>query len=377
MNMTLDIEKSAYGGQSISHCDGKIIFVPFTIPGEKIICETVKNKSDYAVARVIDILEPSSDRITPDCPNFSICGGCDYLHMSYDREITEKIEIISDTLIRSAKMGPEQIPQISVLKRDRFNYRTHARIKHSRGKTGFFGKDSHTVIPFPENGCLLLNHKINAALGSIRFRLDETHVALDSKDSIILSSDRNLSDVSENVNETIYNHSIGSFFQRNSLLREDMIARVVEYSGENRDAAILELGCGCGFFSIPLARVFKYLKGIDVSGESIEYAIRNAELNNITNISFSVRDDATLTQDDSADIIVADPPRAGLSAKTIDAIIRINPEKIVYVSCSPPTWARDLRILIDNGYELKELTMIDMFPGTKHIEIISQIGKRN
>ncbi|HNX59863.1 MAG TPA: methyltransferase domain-containing protein, partial [Spirochaetota bacterium] len=320
MNESLEIEKSAFGGQSISHSGGKIIFIPFTIPGEKIKVSIVKNKSDYAIAEAVEILESSDDRINPECPNFGRCGGCDYLHMTYDREISEKVNITRESLIRIAKIPETMIPPISIIRRDRFHYRSHARIKHMRSATGFFGKDSHNVVQFPASGCLLLDRRINEAIKTTRFKLAETHIAVDSSCNIITPHNGDSIDITEETNGVIYRHSIDSFFQRNSVLRGEMINRVIEYTGDDHESTVLELGCGCGFFSIPLARKFRFLRGIDISDVSIIHAKHNAEANGVTNAVFEARDDATLSQDDSADIIIADPPRAGLSESTKNAI---------------------------------------------------------
>lgn len=375
MNETFDIEKSAFGGQSISHTGGKVVFIPFTIPGEKVKASFIKNRSDYAIAEPVEILDSSDDRINPECPNFGRCGGCDYLHMTYDREINEKISITKESLIRIAKIPEANIPLINIIKGDRFHYRSHARIKHMRNETGFFGKDSHDVVPFPYSGCLLLDKRIIEEIRATRFKLVETHIAVDSSGNIITPLDGTSIDITEETNGIIYRHSIDSFFQRNSMLRGEMINRVLDYTGDDHELSVLELGCGCGFFSIPLARIFRALRGIDISDDSITHAKHNADVNGVTNAVFEARDDATLSRNDSADIIVADPPRAGLSETTKTAITCINPLKIIYVSCSPPTWARDIRFFSSQGYTLKELTMIDMFPGTKHIEVISLIEK--
>ncbi|HEY1406273.1 MAG TPA: methyltransferase domain-containing protein [Spirochaetota bacterium] len=376
MSDIITIDKSAYGGTCLSLVDGKILFTPFVIPGEQADVEIMQDKKDFAFARPRNIITSSPDRISPECPNFSRCGGCDYLHMNYERERDEKKNIIIDSLTRIGKLHIESIPVIKTLYDNRFHYRSHARIKSADGTTGFFGKDSHTIIPFPSNGCLLLNEEINSFIVTAKFNRAETPVAIDDQCTIIAPRDGRPLELTETVNGIRYHHSTKSFFQRNMLLRSKMIDRVMDYAGDDKNANILELGCGCGFFSLPLAGRFHSVRGIDIDGESIRFARKNASENGITNSEFIKLDDAFVSGKERAEIIVADPPRAGLSENTRRAITSINPSRIIYISCNPSTWARDLKYFREHGFDLKEATLIDMFPGTMHIEIISLLAKQ-
>jgi tRNA/tmRNA/rRNA uracil-C5-methylase (TrmA/RlmC/RlmD family) len=370
------IDKSAFGGFGLAFSDGKALFVPGTIPGEYVRIGDPVFKKSVGFAQPISIIEPSPDRIIPECPVYGSCGGCDYLHMNYEREISEKQSIIIDSLKRIGKLPDELIPHIDVIRSLRFGYRSHASVKiDSSGKPGFYAKDSHTVIPFPEQGCLLLCPKLREALRNPPSGVEEIKAAVDPGGQVFVSSGDRIA-LTEQENGIHYQREIRSFFQANRFLRRDMIDEVLYAAHLSKDKTVLDLGCGCGFFSLPAAIQCKEAKGIDINAESIASAKMNAQRNGITNARFESKpDEMTHPLNDRADIVIADPPRAGLSSGTKKALCKMKPERIVYVSCNVTTWARDIKELLSEGYTLTKCTMIDMFPGTLHIEVISVLTK--
>lgn len=367
--MRIDIEKSAFGGNALARHEGKVLFIQGGIPGETVDLVIIEDHPDYAVAEIESVVKKSPDRITPECPNAGLCGGCDYLHMNYKRELAEKRAIIVDALTRTAKLNSALIPIIETISDKRFHYRSHAHIKSSRNGSGFFAKNSHTLVLFPEEGCRLLANECNKFIAKMNYNGDST-IAMDDKGAVFAVKS---GVITERCKGMLYKRDIDSFFQGNYLLREKMIDQVLLYAGDNHSDHVLDIGCGCGFFSLPLARKFSHVHGIDISTESIRYAIENAALNGISNAEFSTLDFSNLHPSrDRAQIIVADPPRAGLPPKTRKAMIKMNPDRIVYVSCNPSTWARDTAEFINGGYTLSKTSFIDMFPATMHIEIVSQ-----
>lgn len=373
--MEIKIEKSAFGGSSLSFEDGKAVFTPFVIPGERADVEIVQKKKDFCTAKVLHIIERSPDRIAPECPVFARCGGCDYLHMTYERELSEKKAIIADSLKRIAKMN-DTLPEIDVISGERFHYRSHASLKVVGGRAGFFAKDSHDIVPFPVGGCLLLSESLIEGIRNFTGADGEYKTAVDSAGKYHSAHPGKNIVVHEELNGITYERNIHSFFQANMPLRKAMADRVVEYAGSDSKKNILELGCGSGFFTLQLAAHCGRISGIEISAEAIHRAEKNAERNGIVNALFSCRSDETADPvKDRADIVVADPPRAGLSDKTRKALIEMKPSTMVYVSCSPPTWARDVKDFAAAGYSLSKVTFIDMFPGTQHIEIISLLER--
>jgi 23S rRNA (uracil1939-C5)-methyltransferase len=369
--MDIKIEKSAFGGSFLSFSDGKAIFTPYVIPGERADVELVQKKKDFCTAKVRHITETSPDRIKPECPVFARCGGCDYLHMTYERELSEKKAIITDSLKRIAKIT-ENVPEIDIISGQRFHYRSHASLKREGKMTGFFAKDSHDIVPFPVGGCLLLSDVLIEGILNLPGSDGEYKTAVDCAGKYHSAHPGKNIVIHEELNGIKYERNIHSFFQANMLLRNAMVERVLEYTAATGCETILELGCGSGFFTLQLAAHSEKITGIEISSEAIRSAEKNAEHNGIINTVFSCRSDDTIDPvKDRADILVADPPRAGLSDKTRHAIIAMKTPRMVYVSCNPSTWARDVKDLCAAGYVLSKVTFLDMFPGTQHIEIVS------
>jgi tRNA/tmRNA/rRNA uracil-C5-methylase (TrmA/RlmC/RlmD family) len=369
--MEVSFEKSAFGGTCLSFVDGKAVFTPFVIPGERAEVEIVTKKKDFSTAKVCHLIEASADRISPECPVFAKCGGCDYLHMSYARELSEKKEIIADSLRRIAKMR-DGIPGIDMISGERFHYRSHSSVKSRGGAAGFFAKDSHDIVPFPPGGCLLLSENLLEGIRNFSQAEGEIKAAVDREGKYHSAHPGKNSTVHEELNGIVYERNIHSFFQANMLLRKAMADRVVEYASSSGRGSALELGCGSGFFTLQLAAHCTEISGVEISAEAVHSAEKNAEANGIDNAVFSCRSDETIDPvKDRADIVVADPPRAGLSDATRKAVIEMKPRIMVYVSCNPSTWARDVRDFSAAGMNLSKITFIDMFPGTQHIEIIS------
>jgi 23S rRNA (uracil1939-C5)-methyltransferase len=376
-SMIVTIHKSAFGGHSIAFVEKKAVFIPETIPGERVEIDEIVNKGDYATAKVTHIIEESPDRIASGCISSDRCGGCDYLHMNYSRELAEKREIIVDSLTRIGKFSESEIPEIETVHGERFHYRSHASVKHANFKKGFYGKDSHEVAPFPQTGCLLLDKHLFNMIMRCQSKAPELKAALDRSGTphvVDLDIKRT---IEEETNGVMYRRDIGSFFQANRFLRGTMVERVTAFASPQKTDTILELGCGCGFFTLHLAPLCGQIHALDIARDAIAYAIENAQRNSITNAQFSMRSDESIDRSrDKADIIVADPPRAGLSKRTRESIAAINPARFVYVSCNPSTWSRDARDLVDAGFAMTKITFIDMFPATQHIEIVSLFERK-
>jgi 23S rRNA (uracil1939-C5)-methyltransferase len=375
--MIIKIEKSAFGGHSLAFIDRKAVFIPYTIPGETVRIDDIVDKKDYFFAHAVAIEEASPDRIVPECLNFSRCGGCDYLHMSYERECAEKIQIINDSLRRIAKMNDDDLPAIKQIAGERFHYRSHASIKQANFKKGFYAKDSHAVVPFPHGGCLLLGKGLHDA--AARFQTDKTEykVAVDRSGMTHAALPGEQRVIEEECSGIKYKRDIHSFFQANMKLRAAMAEQVLACTAPEKSDTILELGCGSGFFSLLLARHCASVHGIEIAADAVHFADINKKLNATDNVLFECRSNDSLdAEKDKADIVFVDPPRPGLSKRTRSVLTAIAPRKIVYVSCNPSTWARDVKEFADASYLLSDVAFIDMFPGTQHIEIVSSLIKK-
>jgi len=375
--MKITIKKTAFGGYGIGkNDDGKTIFVDNAIPGDQVKVNIYDDHKNYAFGEIEEITAASSMRIEPECPLFSICGGCSYLNMSYEDELSIKEEIIADQLIRIGKIDENRLPVIKTISSKRFNYRSHGTLKCSDARVGFFQRRSNRFIELPENSCLLLSENIQKYIRELRpdKNMKEVRVAEDARGNVFSSFNpsHNIL-IDEEVNDKKYGHGIWNFFQANRYLRGNMLEIASGYSELNSSSTFLDIGSGCGFFSIYLADHAEKGVGCEINKDSVKWAVKNASLNKTDNVRFV----ATAFENyrpgrDKIDVIVADPPRVGLHKKSRRTVNFIKPERLVYVSCNPSTFSRDAADFIKEGYILEEVTMIDMFPGTHHIELIGK-----
>jgi tRNA/tmRNA/rRNA uracil-C5-methylase (TrmA/RlmC/RlmD family) len=370
----LHIEKPVYGGYGLAFLEGKAVFVENAIAGERVLAGIHQEKKDHCFARIERILEPSPHRQEPPCPAFGRCGGCSYLCLSHGKELEYKKDIITDSLLRMSGINLDAMPGIATISSDRFNYRSHAGLKVRDGRIGFYRRESNDLEPLPEQGCLLLDERLNARLKEIRAGRDFS-IAVDS-DGLIATSLEGETLLAERELGITYRRGLSGFYQANRLLRPRMLETAGEYAAPAGGEEFLDIACGVGFFSLYMAPFCRGGHGVDINRQSIEMARRNAAENGISNVTFSAMAASAINPGrHRCDVIIADPPRAGLDKKTRHTINAIEPEKLVYVSCNPSTFARDARDFLKGGYRLERLTLIDMFPGTHHIELISKFVK--
>jgi len=287
--------------------------------------------------------------------------------MNYDEQLSfkqHKIEnIIEKYLHKNTKIN-------SIVKsNNQFNYRNKATFHYKDNKIGYYDKKSNTIIEI--NSCLLLDDLINKEIPSI----DKKHLIIRSNGKKILN----------NVNEKIeckigdfkYNLSLESFFQINDNVTKKMYDKIKEYANSNENDIIYDLYCGVGTIGIYLANKAKKVYGIEINEKAVSDAKENMILNNLNNMEFLAGSvDKTINRiKELPNIIVVDPPRAGLDKITINTILKLEPDKLVYTSCDPMTLVRDLKIL-EEKYNIKEITPFDMFPNTYHVECVCLMERK-
>ncbi len=346
--------------------------IPYGIPGETISAAITDEKKDFCYASITSIREADPGRTVSDCPHFTRCGGCSYLHVSYERELEFKRLIVEDSLARIGGIPRGNGPVIDTIQAGRYHYRSHATLKAKDGFPGFYRKGTNDFVPIGESGCLLLAEELNAWLRRKEPLPGDCRIAVDASSSVITSFQK-MPVVVDQAGDLVFKRPIGSFFQANRFLRNRMLEIVLNYAEIGGKKDILDIGCGVGFFTLALARASESGIGIDISSENIRWAMHNAEQNRIMNIEFTAMPSNRIHPGRlSADVILADPPRAGIDKKTRKTIMAMKPAVLVYVSCNPATFARDAKDFIGGGYILERLTLIDMFPGTHHIELVSR-----
>jgi len=401
--ITLNLTDIAYGGDAIGRYEGKVIFVPYAIPGERVRVRPEEAKKSYARARLEEVLSPSPHRVETPCPYFGACGGCQWQHIDYSAQLLYKCEIIKSQFRRIGKLDdPPVRPMLGMA--NPWHYRNHAQFAISaEGGLGFRIGRSHRVIPI--DTCLLLHPLLNETLGmldldfsgltrvSIRvgIRTGDVLIVLESGakevpevtvnvpvSCVLLAQDGTEITlvgkryIHERVAKRTYRVSVGSFFQINT----DQTERLIQILGEGlalgADDRLLDAYCGVGTLGLSLASRVAQVIGIESHSGAMEDALINA--GGLSNTYFIEGKVEEILPDmiDSIDVVILDPPRQGCHPAVIRALCARGPQRIAYVSCDPTTLARDVHLLVENGgYYLHEVQPLDMFPQTYHIESVS------
>jgi tRNA/tmRNA/rRNA uracil-C5-methylase (TrmA/RlmC/RlmD family) len=369
--MRLTIEKLVYGGDGLARTEHGVVFVPRTAAGDVVEAELVDTRKDYATARLTKVLEPSPDRQEPYCPNYPTEGCCHWQHIQYAKQVDYKEGIVRESLKRLGRLEWDgEIKRITGPDR---NYRLRATFHVFNSRLGFVNgpirecaslvPELNQFIPTVDAGPACEVHALSAPEVVASFVLPDGSIQRSGRASI-------------HVSGLEYRVSADTFFQANRFLLARFIDEVLEQAGP-APRHVLELYAGVGFFSVPLARAAQEVIAI----ESNRSAVRQARENATTNGTWQLRVvegqvDATVRQPDlKPDVIVLDPPRAGCGAKTAEHVSKLKAERIVYISCNPSTFAPEAAILSKNGYPLRQLTLIDQFPNTYHIETVALFSR--
>ncbi|MEZ5306489.1 MAG: class I SAM-dependent RNA methyltransferase [Pyrinomonadaceae bacterium] len=384
--LEIRIEKIVPNGLGMGFGEELTVFVPLSAPGDVLVVELRQIKGRTAFAAIDKILVASDVRTDPVCPHFGVCGGCDLQHLKYDAQLEAKKEMIRDSLTRIAKLEPPEDFKILPSPMEHgYRLRTQFHYSSSKGKLGFFKRLSHEVEDIEH--CPILSDGMNRVLRDIRnelkgLRFDEavTHIdaaAVGEANSIYSSE---LVAPTEELRMDVFGErflfNAKSFFQANESMIEILVETAV--GGEGGETA-LDLYCGAGLFSIPLAKRFGSVIGIEVEGVSLEFGERNRELARVENLEFHrgrVREFFAEFKEIEADLVLLDPPRGGVKAPVLERIADAAKERIVYVSCNPSTLARDLALLEKIGFAIESLTGLDLFPQTHHVETVAKLSRR-
>ncbi|MCL4455836.1 MAG: class I SAM-dependent RNA methyltransferase [Nitrospirae bacterium] len=408
--VTLKAESPAYGGLSIGRWKGKIVFIKGVVPGETIEAEIEEEKKDYYKASAVKIAEYSPDRIKPLCRYFGACGGCQLQYISYQRQIRLKEEILKDCLKRLAKI---EINLSESLAGNPYNYRHRGQFKVSRGGIGFYREKTREVIDI--ESCPLMINEINELLAKTKkflkgerlfSEIKEIHISYgDEATALIKAKDRRLSAwndfaaamigsgfsgvfmdfgdnkplkqgkefITLNLDSQKYTLSPMSFLQSNWRLNLDVVRLLKDCLQPLRGKRVLDMYAGAGNFSLPVSLDAGEVIAVEENPYAVEDGKRNVRINAIKNCRFIRSSIEAVNVKGRVDILITDPPRAGLTNRAVEKIISMTPERIAYVSCNPTTLARDLKKLLVK-YDIESLRVIDFFPQTYHIEALAFLG---
>jgi 23S rRNA (uracil1939-C5)-methyltransferase len=423
----LRIEKPIYGGAGLARSEGKAIFVPFTLPGEEVEAHIVEDKGGYATAELDAVIEPRAERVPPPCPYFGACGGCHYQHAAYPAQVEIKIAILHETLER-AKI--REIPEIDALIGDPLAYRNRVRLHVQSNPFSLCYKKRNSHANLPIDNCPIAAPSLQRAIGilnqegpkiDLAGNASEVELFTNSDESsllLTLFTQRSAADAQRwltiswpqlqqilpaTVGAAVfssekgrqpskfiaqagepalryaagnaqYQVSLSSFFQVNRFLLEPLVDHVT--AGESGRAA-WDLYAGVGLFSVPLAAQFAEVTAVESAAGSVRDLRQNLHPNQhhvvaAKTASFLTR--ALAQRIPAPDLVVVDPPRAGLGRDVTTILGKLRPPRITYVSCDPATLSRDLAALLESGYRLRKMQLVDLFPQTFHLESVTHLA---
>ncbi len=379
----VEVERLLPGGVGLAHAEGLTIFVSLAAPGDVVRVEIDRTRGKLAFASIREIIKPSPVRIEPPCPYFGRCGGCDFQQLHYEMQLKAKEEIVRDCLRRIAHIEASADLRIYPSpKQWQYRARANWQFDPQTRALGYYERGSNRVCDVEH--CAVLVPDLQDALSQVRNEM-RAHTATQQLGHIeAVAGDEGVSvaacfsclkpiTVSRVVGNDTYHFSAEGFFQINHELLGPLIAEAIR---DAQGGTALDLYCGVGLFTLPLAQRFELVVGVEANAVATEFARRNlkcAKLDNTRILTSHVGD--WLKEHSrsfaSVDFLLLDPPRSGAENRVIDGILALSPRRISYVSCDPATLARDLKKLTAGGYNLDSVAAFDMFPQTHHVETVA------
>ena len=379
--LEVEIERILPGGYGLAHSAGHTVFVSLAAPGDRLRVRVERQQGNVLFASIDEILIASPDRVEPPCPYFGRCGGCDFQQLTYEKQLAAKAEIIRDCLHRIARL--DNVPEIVVTPSPRdWRYRMRAmwQIDRDEQTIGYYERGSRRVCDVAN--CAVLMPQLEETLERVRstdwqeFPPDLKHLDVVAGDNGVSLSPRfaefETAELELKIRDEIYNYSADAFFQINP----GLLAPLVEFAlGDVSGEAAVDLYCGVGLFTLPLARRFARVTGVEGNMVAVGFARRNLQRAGLENVRVVNAGVAEWIRGRSlqADFVLLDPPRAGAESAVIKGIVDARPQRVTYVSCDPATLARDLRKLFAAGFVMESLLAFDLFPQTHHVETVVRL----
>jgi 23S rRNA (uracil1939-C5)-methyltransferase len=429
----IEISDLSISGEGVGRDpSGRVIFVPFTVPGDQVSVHVTQAKKSHCFAQIESIEKPSTERIEAVCPHFGICGGCDWQHLAPDRQAHWKARILYQTLRRIGRIELDELPKIQTMSRA---YATRSRLRlhvNTRGELGFFRRKSNEIAAIKE--CPVAMTSLAAVIPKLQCWLKQwpwsvTEIRLLASPAHQIAISLHLSTNSQSPNKVIsdqlatwwqkihtehpavcglelwHSHQLlaiagdsaieagnpsviyrpSNFAQASWEGNQLLVEQILRIVTNTKAQSIIELYAGCGNFSLPIAATGSRILALDIDRRALQDAQTAAQRQQIDAQYFrAVFDDQEHTLRDICHqhdfpntLLLLDPPRRGLSSKILNELIAWKPTHLLYISCDPATCARDLRTLIAANYELRHLSGVDLIPQTAHVEIVALLSLPN
>ena len=369
--INLTIHDLAFGGEGVGRIEEFVVFVPFVITGETVEAEITELKKNFARAKLVRVITPSPQRVTPECGYFMNCGGCQYQHIDYAAQLVFKHKQISDLFERLGKISRAVVTPVLPCPapygyRNRIMIRTQWNGPAKKLVVGFIGVNNKYVEDITE--CKIAEPILNEQITEVR-----ANPPPKGGIKVVLR-----------VQPENWEVPRDSFFQNNFFLLPKLVETVQEFLKAGGSRHLIDLYCGVGFFGIEAASVVDSFVGVEYDQLAIAAARKNAASRNITNGEFvAAKVEEVLPEllkkfSAEKTAVILDPPRKGCWPETLALLRETKPAQIIYVSCQPATIARDLNILCADGvFELARVQPLDMFPQTQHVECVADLRRRN
>jgi len=379
--LELNVETLTNLGHGLARDAGWVVMIPFALPGERVRARIFRNHQQYSEADLIEVIASSPERVSPKCPLFGECGGCQYQHLHYDaqrewkrgqvRELLERIGGMTGVAVQPTHGSPRE-----------YHYRSKLTPHHPGRKArdfpiGFLRIGRRNQIVDVAQ-CPIATEAINEALPRERARLTAKKEKFKRGSTLLLRDALEgvetdpRAGVSAMVKGIVFQFKAGDFFQNNPFILPELIDYALEQAKEEGLRFLVDAYCGVGMFALCAAQQFEQVVGVEISAQAIEHARLNAAANGIANAEFLIGKSeeifASLTFPGSESSMIIDPPRAGCDEAFLRQLLAFGPTRLVYVSCDPSTQARDLKTLCAGDYRIERVQPFDLFPQTRHIE---------
>ena len=378
-------------GSGLGRMNGWVVMVPFTLPGERVRARVFRNHKNFSEADLVEVLTPSPHRVTPQCPLFGRCGGCQYQHLAYASQLEWKRRQVAELLQHMAGIADFPVAATVASPRE-YHYRSKITPHFNAPRTaeptpiGFLRQGTRfDIVDVPQ--CPIATEAINVKLGAVREAIHAKQSEYKRGATLLLREASGVvttdydAVITETVGELKLHFLARDFFQNNPFILPAFTRYVREQAAASGARFLVDAYCGSGLFALSAASGFQHVTGIEISESSVRFARENAAANGINNATFTAGDaaaifaslDPVFRADDT--VVVIDPPRKGCDESFLQQLFAFHPKAVVYVSCDPATQMRDLRHFLTAGYSLQAAQPFDLFPQTRHLECVLTLAR--